>query len=214
MPGTRLERVSATVPASSSTTISSSWSRLGVFGNGPFEQSYWILQQSTAIVSYTVWTKIVVPEFETLLQRVISQSHLRLGEVPGVIWELTYLSWMWDYFLNIGDLLACNFDYNAYVSFGQKGVTSHCVDALINYRLRPRAGYNIISHAYSDPYMLSSYRTYNRYALDALPGITPWDFHFELPGTTDQFLNMAAFGRLKFDKLSTEWAGLRKKFGI
>lgn len=196
LPGSRLKRVSATVPANSDSSTESEWTR---FGTGPFEYRYTTLQKNTSVVCYGVWVKETVPEFEDLLDRIKNQSNMRWGEIPGVIWEVTTLSWMVDYFCNIGDLLACNFDYNANVAFGYKGTTRMSTDCIVGFKKRPYGSYDIVSSSMTEPYFLSYNRVYNRSKISAIPGISPMDFHFDLPGCTDQFLNIGAVLMQKLD---------------
>lgn len=202
----QLNRLSATVPRESSRYVHTGYTPVGAISA---LVSYDTLQRDRALVNYTVWVKDKIGgDHASYCQNIIDNSNIfnGLGEVPGVLWELFPLSWMYDYFSNISDLLGSNFDYNSSIAFGKRAVTSDVLDVLVNFKYK-KSGVGLYWQNFStkDPYMLSYNRSFVRIPLSSLPGVSSQDFYLSMPGTTGQFSNMAGLARQRFDKLLNKW---------
>lgn len=202
----QLNRLSATVPRESSRYVHTGYMPVGAISA---LVSYDTLQRDRALVNYTVWVKDKIGgDHASYCQNIIDNSNIfnGFGEVPGVLWELFPLSWMYDYFSNIGDLLGSNFDYNSSIAFGKKAITSDVLDVLVNFKYK-KSGVGLYWQNFStkDPYMLSYNRSFVRTPLSSLPGVSSQDFYLSMPGTTGQFSNMAGLARQRFDKLLNKW---------
>lgn len=204
----QLTRLSATVPAEQSRYVHTGWISAGQISAAV---SYDTLQRDRALCNYTVWVRDSVGgNHADYLQNIIDNSNMNWAELPGVAWELLPMSWLYDYFMNIGELLGSNFDYNSRIAFGKKAVTSDVLDTLVDFRYK-KSGVGLIwvNFAQKDPYMLSYSRSFVRTPISALPGVSLGDFRLELPGTTGQFTNMASLARQKFDKCLNKWRKVR-----
>lgn len=202
----KLQRLSASVPRESASYDSS----IGFHhtGNLQYLHKYQILKKDQVLVQYVAWCKENIPNTESVLRRVYESSNMNLGEIPGVIWELFPLSWMYDYFTNIGDLLACNFDYNAQVAFAKKSVTKDVIDIAVDFQSKRVVSKFWVNSSYEPPYMLSHSRTFSRTPLTDLGNVSP-RLSFSLPGSTDQFLNMAGLARQRFDSCFNKWRSVK-----
>lgn len=143
---------------------------------------------------YTVGYKVDI-QASNAIDRIIDRGGFNLTEVVPTAWELVPWSFLIDYFSNIGDVLEASSTSLDNVKWAQLTVRGQRKEQWHSFI--PRA-----VPAYSNYDKLRTLRqpSYIGTATKVSRSITDIgfpSFRFDLPGTSSQFLNMAALAKLK-----------------
>lgn len=156
---------------------------------------YSLEQTDEVSCRYTVWYRVEQRGPLTAFQALKEYGGFNLSEVIPTVWELLPWSFFLDYFGNIGDVLATNLVSLENVAFAQENIRRTATKRYLGQcsRAYPTDSHYPIVEGEDTKFRATLVES------ERLAASIPFtELRFELPGTTNQFLNMAALAQNLF----------------
>lgn len=148
-----------------------------------------ILDRNTA--RYVVGVKETVTSDMSPCRRIVELGGFTWSNVPATAYELIPLSFVFDYFVNLGDLLETGFTSLNGVCYYSLTVVNTRYTDITNFRATPVTDVKNTIYLYNkEPYYEGVYNEIVR--TQELPSLSIDSIRFNLPTYGSQFLNMAA----------------------
>jgi hypothetical protein len=158
-----------------------------------FNMNYMKLVHDKYQAIYTVGHQAEIVSNNSV-DRIIDLGGFNLNEVIPTAWELVPWSFLADYFLNIGDMLSAATMSTVGVKWAQFTLRKQRDLKLYNFIVKDPPSWSLYHKptTLKQPLVVSSQSSVSRQATT----LTIPSLQFSLPGSTGQFLNMAALAKL------------------